>query len=193
MTVVREFLQATSRGGVTVVVVADVKSHPSLADLEVFGNRVRILDEDFTNVAALERAGVHHASKAVLLSDLSQGRSVRDADARTVLAALTIEKLNENVYTCAEINHREHAHHLEMGNVNDYVVTNEHAGVVLAQAVLTRGIMRVVAELLTHAHGNRFVVAKVPSSYKGRAFADVLTEIKSAHDAVVVAIRRGRD
>ena len=65
--------------------------------------RVHFPNDDFTKVATLEKAGIHRANTCIILSDMSQGRSVQDADARTILAALTVEKLNLDIYTCAEI------------------------------------------------------------------------------------------
>ena len=66
---------------------------PTFAD-PTLKSYVQFLNEDFTKVEALEKAGVHRASKCIILSDTGRGRKDRDADARTILAALTIEKLN---------------------------------------------------------------------------------------------------
>ncbi len=51
----------------------------------------------------MEKARVHRANTCIILSDMSQGRSVQAADAWTILTALTVEKLNLDIYTCAEL------------------------------------------------------------------------------------------
>jgi len=154
---------------------------------------VQFLNDDFTKLEALEKAGVKRAARAIILSDTARGRKERDADARTVLAALTIERLNPDVYTAAEINRREHGHHLEMGKVNDYVVSGEHSAFLLAQSAITRGVMSVFSELLTHEHGNRFTRCQVPARMKGKTFVDLMVHVKKEHDALLVGVNRGKE
>ena len=145
----------------------------------------------YYSLEALEKAGVRRAARAIILSDMSRGRKERDADARTVLAALTIERMNPKVYTCAEIHRREHSHHLEMGGVNDYVVTGEQSAFMLAQSAITRGVMRVLSELLTIDVGNRFTRCHVPRQWKGKSFVELMTHLKEEHDALLVAVQKG--
>ena len=126
---------------------------------------MQFLNDDFTKVEALHKAGVMRAAKCVILSDTGRGRKDRDADARTILAALTIERLNPEVYTCAEINRREYVQHLELGNVNDFVVGGEHTAFFLAQAAITRGMLSVFTELLSYQHGHKFCRIDVPTDF----------------------------
>jgi voltage-gated potassium channel len=188
--IVREYVAAYPDDDKPIVVVAEFDHVPQLADASTRA-RVQFLNDDFTKIEALEKAGVRRAARAILLADTSKGRKERDADARTVLAALTIERLNPSVYTCAEIHRREHAHHLEMGKVNDYVVSGEHSAFLLAQSAITRGVMSVFAELMTHEHGNRFSRCGVPSRWKGKTFLELLVHMKDEHDALLVAVQHG--
>lgn len=191
--VVREYVAAFPDEDKPIVVVAEFEQGvPNISDENV-RRRVQFLNEDFTKIEALEKAGVRRATRAILLSDTSRGRKERDADARTVLAALTIERLNPQVYTVAEIHRREHAHHLAMGKVNDYIVAGEHSAFLLAQSAITRGVMKVFSELLTHEHGNRFTRCHVPKRWKGKTFVELMTHMKNEHDALLVAVQRGED
>lgn len=188
--IVREYVAAHPDDDKPIVVIAEFEHVPQLADAAV-RSRVQFLNEDFTKIEALEKAGVRRAARAILLADTSRNRKERDADARTVLAALTIERLNTSIYTCAEIHRREHAHHLEMAKINDYVVSGEHSAFLLAQSAITRGVMSVFAELLTHEHGNRFSRCTVSSKWKGKTFLDLMLHMKTAHDALLVAVQDG--
>jgi voltage-gated potassium channel len=172
-----------------IVCIAETEGQPPFADpsLRPF---VQFIHEDFTKVEALEKAGVRRASRCIILSDLGKGRRERDADARTILAALTIEKLNPAIYTCAEINRREYISHLEMGNVNDYVVGGEHSAFLLAQAALNPGVMSVFTELLSYNLGNRFHRCKVGAKWKGKRFFDLLVHLKEKHDAILIAVEK---
>jgi len=186
--VVREVTQAGQRADAPIVVITDAEGEPVFFD-PLLRARVQFLQADFTEVATLERAGIRRASKCILLTDTSRGRSERDADARTILAALTIERLNRDVYTCAEVHSREHVPHLRMGNVNDYVVSGEHSAFLLAQAALTKGVMGIFQELLTLEYGNKFVSVPVPEAWVGRGFRELLTHMKDSHDALLVGVQ----
>lgn len=184
---VREVRAAKPDTGV-VVAVTDAEGEPTFQDPSLRPH-VQFLHADFTEVATLERAGVARAAKCILLSDTSRGRSERDADARTVLAALTIERLNREVYTCAEVHTRDHVAHLRMGNVNDVVVSGEHSAFLLAQAALTKGVMGLFEELLTLEFGNKFTTVDVPPPWVGRTFDALLVALKRDHEALLVGVR----
>lgn len=185
--IVREYKDSACTPHMPVVVIAEIDGLPSFSD-QSLKNHVQFLNEDFTKVEALEKAGVHKAAKCIILSDMSRGRKDRDADARTILAALTIEKLNHDVYTCAELNRREYAQHLEMGNVNDYVVGGEHSAYLLAQAAITRGVMRIFEELLSYQHGNKFLKCKVSAAWDGKSFEELLVHLKKDQDALLIGV-----
>ena len=186
--IVKQYKDSACTPHMPVVVIAECEGAPPFSD-QTLRAHVQFLNEDFTKVEALEKAGVHRAAKCIILSDTSKGRKDRDADARTILAALTIEKLNHDVYTCAEINRREYAQHLEMGNVNDYVVGGEHSAYLLAQAAITRGVMRIFEELLTYEkHANKFLKCTVSAAWDGKSFEELLVHLKKEQDALLIGV-----
>jgi voltage-gated potassium channel len=186
--IIKEYITANPDDDRAIVVVAELENGiPQLRDA-VSRTRVQFLNDDFTKIDALEKAGVRRAARCILLADTSKGRKERDADARTVLAALTIERLNPAVYTVAEIHRREHAHHLEMGKVNDYVVSGEQSAFLLAQSAITRGVMSVFSELLTREHGNRFSRCSLTPDWKGRSFLELMVHMKEEHNALLVGV-----
>lgn len=189
--IIREYVTAYPDDDRPVVVVAELEGGvPTIRDVASRG-RVQFLNDDFTKIEALEKAGVRRAARCILLADTSKARKERDADARTVLAALTIERMNPEVYTVAEIHRREHAHHLEMGKVNDYVVSGEQSAFLLAQSAITRGVMSVFSELLTREHGNRFSRCTVTKAWKGKSFLDLLLHMKKDHNALLIGVAEG--
>ena len=189
--IIKEYINAYPDDDRPIVVLAELEGGiPQLRDA-VSRTRVQFLNDDFTKLEALEKAGVRRAARCILLADTSKGRKERDADARTVLAALTIERLNPAVYTVAEIHRREHAHHLEMGKVNDYVVSGEQSAFLLAQSAITRGVMSVFSELLTREHGNRFSRCSLTSQWKGKSFLELMVHMKEVHNALLVGVEEG--
>lgn len=186
--IIQEFRASPRSRNQQIVVVADV-------DLKALGvpdeiqKQFILIRDDFTRVNALERAHISRAKTCIILADITHGRSEQDADARTILAALTCESLNPQVYTCAELMNRSYGGHLDLGRVNDYVVSGEYAGYMLAQSALNHGLMSVLDELLTHQHGQVFHRLRVPDEWEGRDYLDCLIDLKRNHDATLIAVQ----
>jgi voltage-gated potassium channel len=187
--IVGEYVSA--KPGVPIAVIAKLDGDPQFTDPNL-RKEIQFLNEDFTKAAALELAGVRRASTCIILSDTTRGRNERDADARTVLTALTVEKLNPEVYTCAELNRREYSDHLALGNVNSFVVSGEHSAFLLAQAALNQAALGIFSELLSYSAGNRFCRLRVPESWKGKTFFEALVIVKEKHDAILIAVADGK-
>jgi voltage-gated potassium channel len=185
--IVREYDAAKREDPMPVVVIARIEGHPQFAD-PALKKRVLFLDDDFTKISALQKANIGKASTCIVLSDTTRGRNERDADARTILAALTVEKLNPAVYTCAELNRREYAQHLTLGSVDDYVIGGEHSAFLLAQAALNRGTLNVFSELLSYEYGHKFCRIPVPERYVGKAFVDAFVDMKQKKNVTLVAV-----
>ena len=185
--IVREYQVANSRKPVPIVVIDQHEGAPEFQD-ETLRNKVQFLNEDFTKVSSLTKAGITRAKTCIIVSDANGKRSAQDADARTILAALTAERLNPGVYTCAELINGEHGAHLDMGRVNDYVVSGEHSGFLLAHAALNRGLIGIFSELLTHERGSQFYSVDVPDDWIGRDVMDLFVHLKREHNAILVAV-----
>jgi len=183
----REAFAARKEDPMPIVVIAKLETTPFIADPALRAH-VQFLNDDFTKVSALEKAGVKRAATVILLSDTEKGRNERDADARTILAALTVEKLNPKAYTCAELNRREYAQHLKLGKVDDYVVNGEHSAFLLAAAALNRGVMNVFNELLSYEFGNKFCRTAVREEWIGKSFVDVFVSMKRDKNVTLVAV-----
>ncbi|MCA9147436.1 MAG: NAD-binding protein, partial [Planctomycetales bacterium] len=185
--IVAEFHASKVSNGQAIAVITHFEGEPPTLPPEL-RKTVHFLDDDFTRIAALEQAGVHRAKTCIIMADTSAGRSEQDADARTILAALTVEKLNPAVYTCAELMNRSYASHLKMGRVNDFVVSGEYGAYMLAQAAMNRGLMGVFSELLTYQHGNEFYRTVLPSEWFGKSFNDLFVQLKQSHNAILIAV-----
>jgi voltage-gated potassium channel len=185
--IVREYKAAAKSEDTPIIIIAQFEDPPTFLDPSL-KSRVQFLNDDFTKVSALKRAGIDRAETCIILSDKTKGRSDQDADARTILAALTAEKLNPDVYTCAELINREYGSHLDIGHVNDYVVSEEHGGFLLAQAALNRGLMSLFSELLTYERGNQFYRLSLKPAWVGKTFLELFIHLKQTHDAILIAV-----
>ena len=185
--IIEEYRASKNSRRVPIVVITELDSDIIDRDIHALKN-VMFVHDDFTRSSALCRAGIERATTCLVLTDTSGGRSEQDADARTILAALTVEKINPDVFTCAELVNRNYASHLKIGNVNDYVVTSEYGAHVLAQTAMKRGLSNVVSELLTYDQGNEFHRVPIPASWVGATFDEKLSECRTEHAAILVAV-----
>ena len=188
--IAREFIDGSKEDAPPLVVIATHDAERNFADPRLIG-RVQFIDDDFTRIGALERAGIARASTCVILSDTSGGRSEPDADARTILTALTIQSLHPHVYRCAELNRSEYSAHLKSGCINECVVGGEHSAFLLAQAALNHGAMSVLNELMTHRSNHKFCRIPVPRGLIGKSFVEALSHMKQEQNVLVVALATG--
>ena len=187
--IIQEFRASAGFRKKPIVVIADIDPEILKLGPEIRANTAMIHD-DFTRVSALERAGVRRAESCIILADRTGNRSELDADARTILAALTVEKINPAVQTSAELLHRTYGTHLDLGKVNSYVVSGEYGAYLLAQEAMKRGSMSVIDELLTCQRGNEFYQVVVPPSWIGKSFDDILGDVHRQHGAILVGVQQ---
>jgi voltage-gated potassium channel len=145
---------------------------------------------DYTTIDVLEEVGIYHAAQAILLADAVRSRSDQDRDARTVLAALTIEKLNPNIHSCAQLLDRKNNVQLRVAGVEDVIVADEMTSHLIATSVRSRGAAEVLSELLTVQMGNQFYKFPVPPEWVGMTFWEVSQQLKQQFDALLIAIER---
>ncbi len=186
--IIKEYRAGKQTKNTPIIVISELPEE-QLETIATQLPHVYFVHDDFTKATALDRAGIRHAQTCLVLSDTSGGRSEQDADARTILAALTVEKINESVYTCAELFNRSYATHLTMGKVNDYVVSGEYGAHMLAQAAMKRGLIAVFSELLTYERGNEFYRVPIPGSWVGSEFDEKLSAVRASHNVILVAVQ----
>jgi voltage-gated potassium channel len=173
-----------------IVLVNELESPPDLGPLNLLQERLFFVRGDHTKVDVLVKAGAERATIAILLADETGARTDQDRDARTVLAALTIEKLNNKIFTCVELLNRENREHLAMIGVEEIVVPSEYAGRIIAAASRTRGLVSMFDELLTSRYGNQFYKTYLPTAWIGKTVSWAHQEMKERYNAVLLSIER---
>jgi len=148
---------------------------------------------DYTRVEILDRSNIREAAAAILLADDQSVRSDQDRDARTVLAALTIEKIHPEIFTVAELTNRQNEELLRMANVEEIVVADEYGAVVMGGASRNRGMVTIVDEILSSRYGNSFRKIDVSRKLDGETVGTLFGRLKHSHDAVLVALVRCDD
>jgi len=192
--VVEEMLGGSADEDCPVVIITEAETLPD--DLPLDRLRRELLyhvSGDYTRVEILEQAAVSKASKAIFLSDKTLPRSDQDRDARTVLAALTVERLCPGIFTCAELRSRQNESLLRRSGVEEIVVADEYSGFILGSVGRTSGLVATFDEILSTRYGNAFYKVAVTEKHAGTAVGKLHQLLKEQHDAVLVSLEREAD
>ena len=188
--VIDELLHSSEYGHI--VVVAEDEHIDDLELLRMHEHRIYFVHGDYTRLDVLRQAGVDRARVAILLSDDSKDdRTLQDRDARTVLAAMLIEKLNPSIYTTVQLHNRDNETSLRRIGVEEVIVSDEYVGNIMASVVRNRGIVSVLDELLTAKRGHQFIKVPVPANLAGKTVGDALPTLKAEHDCTLIAVDTG--
>jgi voltage-gated potassium channel len=165
-----------------IVLIANLEHNPCRAERVYFisGN---------VNDDTLTRANIKDASTVLILGDDQLDDVARDA--KVILSTLTVESLNQRVYTVVELVDETHVITCQRANANEIVVGNEITSRLMSQAVLNHGMSKVVSQLLTAENDNQLYKIPVPKSKVGTSFLEVLVYMKEQYQATVVALQSG--
>ena len=187
--IIEELLHDRRDRGIVVV----TEDH-ALEDEVFFRDRleeVHVVHGDHTRLETLRDAGVDRARCAVLLADTHKDRADQDRDARTVLAAMLIEKLNASIYTIVQLLNRDNEASLRQIGVEEIVVSEEYVGNILASVTRSRGVVSMLDELLTTSYGHQFIKDAVPASLVGATVEFALAALKREYDAILLGVDLG--
>ena len=189
--IIEEFQSDPTQRDRPIVIIAEREEKPHLNWQIVKPELVYFLSADYTQVAVLRRCSVEQAAIAILLADKSKARTDQDRDARTVLAAMIIEKLNSDIFTCVELLNRENETHLKMAGVEDVIVGDEYAGTIIASASRNRGgIVSMVNEVFSSKFGNQLYKEFIPKDWVGKNVASIHCQLKENYNAILVSVER---
>lgn len=171
-----------------ILIIAEFEETPERALRHLNLSHIYFHVADYTRIDVLKSINIAQSARAILLADTTRPRSDQDIDARTVLAALTIEKINPAVYTCAQLLDRRNDVQLKIAGVDDVIVADEVTSHMIATSARTQGSVEVMAELLTVQVGNQFYKVPIPPSWIDLSFWQAVDRLKRSYDALLVAV-----
>ena len=177
----------------SVVLVAEFGEQLPLTEQGVVHERLYVVRGDPTRVDVLRRANATRASCAVLLADRLVDRLDQDRDARTILTALTLEKLNPDIYTIAQLLSREGEAHLRLAGVEEVMVSDELGASLVTTSIRNHGILSMVHALVGSHEGHRLHKVVPPAALVGQPMGEIGSRYKTVYDALVVAVEHERE
>jgi voltage-gated potassium channel len=153
---------------------------------------LKFLRGDYAREDVLLRANISRARFAVIMADVSGGHSRERTDERTTLTVLTIKSIAPNVKTIAELLDGENRQHLKRANVDEIIVRGEHIGSLLATAVKSPGLPRLISGMLSLGDTNKFWRIEIPKSFVGETFRDLSRYYREKQHAILIGFLKER-
>ena len=157
-----------------------IKSIPQLKN-------IKYLKGDYIDEKVLGRANLKNASTALVLADSSRNFSVQEVDSRTVMAVITIDSMNKNIYTCAEILDEKFEKYLKLANCDEIILSREHSRILIANAASASGISHIASELLLPTHGG-LLTEEIPQRLVGKSFRDLQEHYRVRYGDIVIGV-----
>lgn len=142
---------------------------------------------DYSREEVLNKANVRQALKAIIMAERLPEETAAQVDQRTLLTALTLKSLNPKIRILAELLRSENRPYLERAGADEVMVRGQYDSSLLAGAIASPGIYRVLVTLLS-AEGQNLWDVQIPASFHGRPLSDLAAYLRDQHQALVVAI-----
>lgn len=149
---------------------------------------VAVFEEDPSTVAGLAAANIDGAEVAVILADKRPERRPQDADARTILTVLAIERVQPAVHTIAELLNDDNMFHAYNAGVDEVLIADAYIGGILSQAVRSPGMTGVFSDLFRAGSGSRIIEQRAG---EGVAFSTLSRMLYGEGIGVLIGYRRG--
>lgn len=150
---------------------------------------VIFIEGDFTDPGILRAVNIEKARTAIILPDWSGNRSSRDVDARTVLTSLTIEKLNPDIYSCAELIDLVYESHMRMGHVDQIIRGGYFSGLITAHAAINENLLPFLKEFLPCDSENDFQNIEIPHSLMGKEFDMAINKLEEEKNILPIGVK----
>ncbi|MDG1479429.1 MAG: NAD-binding protein [Myxococcota bacterium] len=148
---------------------------------------VVVFEEDPSTAAGLAAACIDAVEVAVVLADKRAGRRPQDADARTILTVLAIERAQPAIHTIAELLNDDNMFHAYNAGVDEVLIADAYIGGILSQVVRSPGMTGVFSDLFRAGSGSRIVER---SAGEGIAFSVLSRMLYGEGEGVLIGYRR---
>lgn len=160
------------------LLIADIgdKEVASLREVKTCKHLNIIAGESFQH-SNLVKTKPARARRILILADRSKGNkeftpSAEEADARTIMTALTLQKMAPSVPITAELLNPSLAGHLEMAGITDIIYSREYSRLLLGNAFGGTGINNVIYTLLDLNTSAQLTTERIASRYVGATYLD---------------------
>lgn len=168
-------------------VIDDLKADPRLRDMHVVYG-------DYFQQSTLERAAPERAQKVIILADRTPGPggqvpNAMEADARTIMTAITLSNIARGTLVTAEIIDPKLDHYLKLAGVSEIIYSREYSRLLLGRASGGTGIVNVVHALIDPTHSEHISTPMIDEAFIHKSYSEFKVHYEKQHGhAMVIGI-----
>lgn len=137
--------------------------------------KVKTLRGDFFAVDILKRAVPEKAKKVLILADATPGLNgliptTTEADARTVMTAMTLNNISKGTPVAAEILDAEMDQYLKLAQVHEVIYSKDYSRMLLALSSTGTGITNIFHDLLDPHSDYSLSTVEVPADIQSQTY-----------------------
>lgn len=151
---------------------------------------ITVINGDPTTIDTLSRAHLGRARAILITADATGDARRETVDARTVLTALAVRKLNDEIPILAELRSDDTASIAADAGVNEWIVADHFSGAMLSQSIQSPGLSALFAGLFATGSGYALRELVPPQSMVGDSFSQSAEAARTTHLGALVGIRR---
>lgn len=168
---------------------SDLENLLSISSLE----KVKIIKGDFFNEAVLARAAPERAIKILILADATPNQSgqiptMTEADARTIMTAMTLNKIAKGVHVVAEILDSSMAQYLTIAQVHDIIYSREYSRMLVGVASSGMGLTNVLHGLIDPNEKNALKTIEIPSEFVNKKYSELSEYYRDADGVTLIGL-----
>ncbi len=164
--------------------IESLKQNPQLKDL-------KIIKGDFFTEVNLKRAAPKRARKILILADMTPGvngqaPTITEADARTIMAAMTLSNIAKGVSIVAEILDSAMDQYLKIAQVQEIIYTRDYSRLLMAIASRGTGLTNIFHDLINPSSHYSLTTQKLPDNVHLNKYSDLQAYFQKHHPTLMV-------
>lgn len=172
-----------------IVLLSEIKPGEASGLLERYKKlEPRFVRGSLTDEATWNRAAVEQAWATLLMPDLAAGVTYSQADQETLLAALTVRKLNRKLKVYAYALDQEIVPHLYNAGADRVVLRDSVSPFLLASHAVKPGVPELVQEILSPSSGVGFDRLEIPRTLVGKTVAELENWVREKTGGKLIAL-----
>ncbi len=165
-----------------IVLIADIPRKP-VQDKYLYFVKGEVCDE------TLYQANLDKAKTVIILGD--DNLDYKQRDAKVILSILTVESINKDAYTIAELINEKNIETCKRAYADEIIVTSKLSSNLISSAAINHGISKVISDIVTYEYGSQIFKMPVCESDVGHLFIDVFMRMKKDFKSTIIAIQQG--
>lgn len=181
-------IEQLCEAGYKICVVADLEKNP-LPDND---GKHWLKGEPSDEKTLKEKANIKEAKGVIILANNPDGRHKDDVDAKTILTALTIrsieDEIGKDIYTVIELLDQKNKPHAQHAKADEIILSDDFAAKLVVMTATNRGITKVFDDLMSFdEEGCEFYTHETPQELVGKTFDDAIVYYRTKN-ALPIAI-----